>query len=171
MAGYRRGVPTVRATRREDLSRVLDVYAQGVVTGDATFETAVPGADALWERWLPGHAWVAELDGRVVGWSALTPTSPRECFAGVVESTVYVDEAVRGRGIGRTLLQHTAERADAGGIWTLQASVLVENRASIALHHAVGYRTVGVREHIARLHGVWRDTVLLERRRVDEPRR
>jgi L-amino acid N-acyltransferase YncA len=161
-------VTHLRATRRDDLPRVLEVYAQGIATGDATFETELPERDALWERWLPGHAWVAELDGRVVGWAALTPTSARACYAGVAESTVYVDEAVRGRGVGRDLLRHTIVHADAGRLWTLQASVLAENSASLALHHAQGFRTVGVRERIARLHGTWRDTVLLERRRADD---
>lgn len=158
----------LRATRRDDLPRVLEVYAQGIATGDATFETEVPDADALWERWLPGHAWVAELDGGVVGWAALTPTSARACYAGVAETTVYIDEAVRGRGVGRDLLRHTVTHADAGGLWTLQASVLPANVASLALHHALDFRTVGVRERIARLHGTWRDTVLLERRRADD---
>jgi L-amino acid N-acyltransferase YncA/DNA-binding transcriptional ArsR family regulator len=159
---------TVRAARRRDLPRVLEVYAQGIATRNATFETEVPDAETLWDKWLRGHAWVAELDGRVVGWTALTATSPRECYAGVAEGTVYVDEAARGRGVGKALLHQQVTQADAAGLWTLQTSVFPENRASLALHHSAGYRTLAVRSRIARLDGVWRDTVLLERRRTDD---
>jgi L-amino acid N-acyltransferase YncA len=92
------------------------------------------------------------------------PTSTRECYAGVGESAVYVAERAQGRGVGKALLNTQVNEADAAGMWTLQTSIFPENRASIALHHAAGYRTLAVRTRIARLDGVWRDTVLLERR-------
>ena len=102
-----------------------------------------------------------------MGWTAVSPVSSRECYAGVGETSVYVTESARGRGVGKTLLHRQVTEADAGGLWTLQTSIFPENRASIALHHAAGYRTLAVRSRIARLDGVWRDTVLLERRRDD----
>jgi L-amino acid N-acyltransferase YncA/DNA-binding transcriptional ArsR family regulator len=154
----------VRPVTDDDLPRVLDIYAEGLATRNATFETAVPTARELRARWLPDLAWVAELDGEVVGWTAVTPTSTRECYAGVGETSVYVTEPARGRGVGKALLHTQVNEADAAGMWTLQTSIFPENRASIALHHSAGYRTLAVRTRIARLDGVWRDTVLLERR-------
>jgi L-amino acid N-acyltransferase YncA/DNA-binding transcriptional ArsR family regulator len=154
----------VRATEDADLDVVLDIYGQGIATRNATFETEVPPAEALRRKWLPGHAWVAEVDGRVVGWTAISPVSERACYSGVGETTVYVAEDARGRGVGKALLYRQVTEADAAGLWTLQTSIFPENRASLALHHSAGYQTLAVRSRIARLDGVWRDTVLLERR-------
>jgi L-amino acid N-acyltransferase YncA/DNA-binding transcriptional ArsR family regulator len=152
--------PTVEA----DLPAVLDIYAEGLATRNATFETRVPTADEMRSRWLPDLAWVAEVDGEVVGWTAITPVSSRECYAGVGESSVYVAESARGRGVGKALLFTQVTEADKAGMWTLQTSIFPENRASLALHHSAGYRTLAVRTRVARLDGAWRDTVLLERR-------
>ena len=163
---------TTRAMTDADLPAVRDIYVEGIATRNATFETEAPPVEALADRWLPGHRWVAEadLDGRraVVGWTGVTAVSARECYAGVGETSVYVTERARGRGVGKSLLFRQVTEADAGGLWTLQTSIFPENRASVALHHAAGYRTLAVRPRIARLDGVWRDTVLLERRRADD---
>ncbi len=154
----------VRPVADGDLDAVLAIYAEGLATRNATFETTLPTAEELRSRWLPGLAWVAELEDRVVGWTAVTPTSARACYAGVGETSVYVTEAARGRGVGTALLHTQVNEADAAGMWTLQISVFPENRASLALHHSAGYRTLAVRTRIAKLDGTWRDTVLLERR-------
>jgi L-amino acid N-acyltransferase YncA/DNA-binding transcriptional ArsR family regulator len=154
----------VRALEPGDWTAVRRIYAEGIATGDATFETEVPDRRALDAKWLPGHRWVAEVDGRVAGWAAVSPTSARDCYAGVGESSVYVGADFRGRGVGKTLLHKQVTAADDLGLWTLQTSIFPENRASLALHHSAGYRTLGVRERIAQHHGVWRDTVFLERR-------
>jgi L-amino acid N-acyltransferase YncA/DNA-binding transcriptional ArsR family regulator len=156
---------STRAMTDTDLGVVRDIYAEDIATRNATFETEVPAVTDLAGRWLPGHRWVAELDGRVVGWTAVSPVSSRACYAGVGETSVYVAERARGRGVGKSLLFRQVTEADAGGLWTLQTSVFPENRASIALHRAAGYQTLAVRSRIARLDGSWRDTVLLERRR------
>lgn len=164
------GVAT-RAMTDADLPIVRDIYAQGIATRNATFETEVPDLATLATKWLDGHRWVAEaeVDGRrqVVGWAATSPVSTRACYAGVGETSVYVEEAARGRGVGKALLWRQVTEADAGGLWTLQTSIFPENRASIALHHSAGFATLAVRSRIAQLDGVWRDTVLLERRRED----
>jgi L-amino acid N-acyltransferase YncA/DNA-binding transcriptional ArsR family regulator len=154
----------VRPVTDDDLDTVLAIYAEGLETRNATFETKVPTVAALRRRWMPNLAWVAELEGEVVGWAAVAATSSRECYRGVGESMVYVAGSARGRGVGRALLFTQVNEADAAGVWTLQASVFPENRASLALHHAAGYRTLAVRTRIAQLDGEWRDTVLLERR-------
>ena len=157
---------TTRAMTDADLAVVRDIYAEGVATRNATFETEVPTAKALAAKWLADHRWVAELDGRVVGWTAISPVSSRPCYAGVGETSVYVAATARGRGVGKALLWRQVNEADEGGLWTLQTAIFPENRASIALHHSAGYETLAVRSRIARLDGVWRDTVLLERRRA-----
>lgn len=155
---------STRPVDEADMAAVLAIYAEGLATRNATFETRVPTQAQLRSRWLPGLAWVAELGGEVVGWTAITPVSERECYAGVGESSVYVAESARGRGVGKSLLSTQVTEADRAGLWTLQTSIFPENRASLALHHSAGFRTLAVRTRIARLDGEWRDTVLLERR-------
>jgi L-amino acid N-acyltransferase YncA len=152
-----------------DWDDVRRIYAEGIATRNATFETEVPPAGALDAKWLPGHRWVAVLDGTVVGWAAVNPTSPRDCYRGVGETSVYVDARRSGRGIGSALVRHQVDAADEGGLWTLQTSIFPENLASLAIHHAAGFRDVGRRERIAQLDGIWRDTILLERRAPDLP--
>ena len=159
---------TTRAMTDDDLPAVRDIYAQGIATRNATFETETPTVAQLRTKWLPQHRWVAELQGSVVGWTATNPVSSRACYAGVGETSVYVAEDVRGQGVGKALMYRQVTEADAGGLWTLETSIFPENRASIALHHSAGYRTLAVRSRIAQLDGVWRDTVFLERRREDE---
>jgi L-amino acid N-acyltransferase YncA/DNA-binding transcriptional ArsR family regulator len=155
---------TVRALESGDWAAVRRIYAEGIATGIATFETAVPSRAGLDAKWLPGHRWVAEIDGAVVGWTAASPASTRDCYAGVAETAIYVADGNRGRGVGKALLHKQVTAADDAGLWTLQTAIFTENRASIALHRAGGYRTVGIRERIAQRDGVWCDTVFMERR-------
>ncbi|MEJ2856856.1 MULTISPECIES: helix-turn-helix domain-containing GNAT family N-acetyltransferase [unclassified Saccharothrix] len=155
---------TVRAMAEDDWTDVRRIYGEGIATRNATFETETPGRRTLDAKWLPDHRWVAEVDGVVAGWAAATPVSARDCYAGVAETSVYVGADARGRGVGKALLHKQVTAADTAGLWTLQTAIFPENRASIALHHSAGFRTVGVRERIAQHYGVWRDTVLLERR-------
>jgi L-amino acid N-acyltransferase YncA len=154
----------IRAMRTEDWPAVKAIFEQGIETRNATFETEAPA----WEAWNEGHLaeprLVAERRGEVVAWAALSPTSHRPAYAGVVENSIYVDETARGQGIGRKLLGELLAQADAAGIWTVQTSIFPENVASVGLHEACGFRVVGMRERIARLDGAWRDTVLMERR-------
>ncbi|SEE69682.1 helix-turn-helix domain-containing GNAT family N-acetyltransferase [Jiangella alba] len=157
---------TVRALADDDWPEVRRIYREGIDTGIATFETSVPASNRLAAKWLPGHRWVAELDGAVAGWTAITAASDRDCYRGVGETSVYVDAAHRGRGVGKALLRRQVTAADNDDLWTLQTSIFTENRASLSLHHQAGYRTVGIREKIAQRDGVWHDTVLLERRRA-----
>jgi L-amino acid N-acyltransferase YncA len=147
-----------------DWPAVAAIYADGIATGNATFETEVPS----WERWdashLAEHRLVARGGGEVLGWAALAPVSDRCAYAGVAENSLYVAEGARGLGVGRRLLTELVERAERAGIWTVQTGVFPENTGSLALHLRCGFRVVGVRERIGQLHGRWRDVVLLERR-------
>ena len=147
-----------------DWPEVARIYEEGLATGVASFETHVP----FWEEWdarhLPAPRLVAESPGAVAGWLAVTPTSSRACYRGVVEHSVYVDASARGRGIGRALLDRLVATAPSHGIWTIQTAILGTNAPSLALHTAAGFRTVGVRERIAERDGRWQDAVLLELR-------
>ncbi|MDQ3734479.1 MAG: metalloregulator ArsR/SmtB family transcription factor [Actinomycetota bacterium] len=157
----------VRALESPDWTAVRRIYAEGIATGEATFETEVPDRRSLEQAWLPEHRWVAEVDGEVAGWAAVKSVSARPVYAGVAETSVYVGDGFRGRGVGKSLIHRQVTAADEGGLWTLQTAIFPENRASIALHQAAGFRTLGMRERIGQLNGVWRDTVFLERRRAD----
>jgi L-amino acid N-acyltransferase YncA len=157
-------VVEIRALTRADWPRVEAIYAEGIATGNATFDTEPPSWDEFDAARLPEHRFVAVENGEVVGWIAVSPTSSRRCYAGVVENSVYVAEAARGRGVGRALMDALLASTDAAGIWTIETGVFPENRATLALHERAGFRVVGRRERIAQLDGVWRDTLLLERR-------
>ena len=160
------GVPVVelRPLEPADWPAVADIYWDGMRSGLATFETEVPSWEAWDARHLPNQRLVADLLGEVVGWAALSPASGRRCYAGVAENSVYVAAGARGLGIGRKLLDALIARAEVAGIWTIQTSIFPENRASLVLHERCGFRVVGTRERVAKRDGVWRDTVLLERR-------
>lgn len=154
----------IRPLDSQDWETVRAIYLAGIATGDATFETAAP----TWDEWhrahLPAPRLVAVVDNVVVGWAALSSVSARPVYAGVAEVSVYVAPAHSGQGIGRTLLETLVRESEQNGIWTLQASVFPENSASISLHKSSGFREVGRRERIGIMKGVWRDTMLLERR-------
>ena len=147
------------------------VFEEGIEAGLATFETAAPD----WRTWDAAHRpdcrLAAVADGAVGGWAALSPVSGRAAYAGVAEVSVYVARAHQGRGIGRRLLEELVACSETAGVWTLQAVVFPQNAVSLSAHRRVGFREVGRRERIARLRGVWQDTVLLERRstRVGTP--
>jgi L-amino acid N-acyltransferase YncA len=148
----------------DDWPAVAAIFAEGMATRAATFGTEPPDYDAFDASHHAEHRLVAVEEGRVVGWVTLAPTSSRACYAGVAESSVYIAESARGRGVGRALMKALIASAAAGGIWTIQAGMFPENAASVALHESLGFRLVGRFERIAQLDGVWRDTVLLELR-------
>jgi L-amino acid N-acyltransferase YncA len=149
--------------RSTDWLEVAEIYRQGIEDGQATFEVDVPS----WEEWDAEHLpqrLVARAAGHVVGWAALAPASDRCAYRGVAWDSVYVHREARGQGIGRRLLGRLVRDAEEAGIWTLQAGIFPENRASLVLHERCGFRIVGVRERLGRLRGAWRDVVLMERR-------
>jgi L-amino acid N-acyltransferase YncA len=155
---------TIREARSEDGPAILAIYESGITTRNATFETAVPS----WEDWDRRHhahsRFAYEEDGQVVGWVALAPVSSRPAYSGVAEVSIYLAPGARGRGIGTRLMERAITSSEAHGIWTLYAALFPENEASVRLHAKCGFRRVGMRERIARLDGVWRDTLIMERR-------
>ena len=143
---------------------VTAIYEEGLATGNASFQTSAPS----WEEWDAAHLkhsrLVAIIDNQVAGWAALTPVSGRCVYAGVGEVSVYVAAVSRGQGIGEHLLKALIEESEKNGIWTLQAGIFPENIGSLKIHEKTGFRQLGIREKIGQHNGIWRDTVLLERR-------
>ncbi|MFE4260627.1 GNAT family N-acetyltransferase [Streptomyces sp. NPDC056883] len=153
--------PLTRAHAEE----VLAIYRAGIAEGNATFETEAPTWEAFDAARLPEHRFAAvDPDGKLLGWVAASKVSDRCAYAGVVEHSVYVHPAARGRGVARALLDALIASTEAAGIWTIQCGIFPENTASLALHQRAGFRVIGTRVRIGRHRGVWRDVVLLERR-------
>lgn len=155
---------TIDVMRADDWPAVAAIYRQGIVTGLATFETETPA----WEAWDRSHLAAGRLVARrgneVLGWAALSPVSGRCVYGGVAEVSIYIGAEHRGQGIGRRLLEALIGASEEAGLWTLQSTMFPENESSRALHRACGFREVGRRERIGQLSGVWRDTLLMERR-------
>ena len=152
---------------------VLAIFAEGIDTGHATFEHTSPTWEEFDAAKLPEHRFVAlDDDAAVLGWVAVSPTSQRPVYRGVVENALYVTERARGRGIGRALLEQLLESTDAADVWTIVAGIFPENTGSLALHESLGFRRLGVRDRVGLMShgpmaGTWRDVVWLERRRPD----
>ena len=156
---------TIQPMEAADWTAVSQIYADGIATGEATFETDVP----TWEKWDTGHLpncrFVARSKAEeVIGWAALSPVSSRCVYAGVAEVSVYVAPSAWGQGVGKRLLQTLVDCSEAQGIWTLQAGIFPENEASVKLHERCGFRVVGRRERLGQQYGRWRDVLFLERR-------
>jgi phosphinothricin acetyltransferase len=148
----------------EHWQRVRAIYENGIATGNATFQTSAPE----WEEWDRAHVKscriVAVENENVIGWAALTAVSGRCVYAGVGEVSVYVDSSARGKGVGNALLTELIKESERHNFWTLQAGIFPENAASIKIHQSTGFRIIGTREKIGQMNGIWRDTILLERR-------
>ena len=155
---------TVRALTSTDWPAVRAIYTARATTNPALFANDAPDQETLDDLWLPGHRWIAELDGRIAGWAALIPVSGHEFYRDVADSCVLVDSDLEDRGAGTALLRRQVMAAEEAGLRTLQTTLFPQDRAAIAVHHAAGFRTVGIRERIGRFDGRWRDAVLLERR-------
>lgn len=154
----------VRDMLPPDSEKILEIYRMGIETRNATFETIVPSWQEWNERHLSHSRFVSEENGIVTGWAALSPFSTREVYRGVAEVSVYVAEGFRGRNTGSDLMEKIIISSESNGIWTLVSSVFPENAATLKLHAKFGFRIIGRRERIAQLDGIWRDTILLERR-------
>jgi phosphinothricin acetyltransferase len=161
----------IRALEPTDWPAVERIYREGIIAGNATFESEPPSWEYFDESKRLDLRLVASTGGQVVGWAAASPVSGREVYRGVVEHSVYIATQHQGRGLGRHLVKALIERADEVGVWTIQSSIFPENEASLKLHEALGFRVVGRRERIAQMAigpwaGRWRDTLLIERRRA-----
>ena len=154
----------VRPYTSNDYISVAKIYQEGLATGIATFETEVPDELNWNKKFIKDCQFVAEKNGDIIGWCALSHVSTREVYKGVAESTIYISSKYRGQGVGKILLKHLIFESEKNGFWTLQASIFSENKPSIFLHETCGFRVVGFREKIAKRKNIWHDNVLLERR-------
>ncbi len=154
----------IRELHDNDAAAVLDIYRQGLDTGEASFETEPPDWPTWQRKYHPFCRLGFDESGLLLGWAALAPVSARDCYRGVAEISIYVNPDQRGRGIGSRLMARLVEDSEAEGIWTLYSSIFPENQATLKLHLKHGFREVGIRERIAQRDGRWRDTLILERR-------
>lgn len=147
-----------------DWIRVAEIYREGIESGNATFQSEIPP----WNEWDSSHlrtCRIVAVSGKTVtGWAALSPVSSRCVYGGVAEVSVYVSKEFSGQKIGTKLLGELIRESENNGIWTLQAGIFPENKSSLRIHENLGFRIVGYRERIGKMNGIWRDTILLERR-------
>ena len=154
----------IESLTKQHWVEVAEIYQNGIDTKNATFRTEVPA----WEDFDASHhqhsRFVVVANNIVLGWCAISPVSKRAAYKGVAEVSVYVSLQFVGKGIGNLLMQSLIKSSDENGIWTLYSSLFPENKSSVQLHLKNGFRYIGKREKIAQQDGVWRDTVLYERR-------
>ncbi|KQR94583.1 phosphinothricin acetyltransferase [Chryseobacterium sp. Leaf180] len=155
----------IREMRPEDETRVLEIFQQGIDSGIATFDTILPPKEVWETSFINDCRWVLE-DGNnnVIGWCALKPVSKRECFSGVAEVSIYLDKQFLNKGLGNMLMKKLIADSENHGFWTLQSNIFPENESSVKFHLKNGFRQVGIREKVGKLHGEWKDLVMLERR-------
>nr|WP_298995221.1 GNAT family N-acetyltransferase [uncultured Allomuricauda sp.] len=154
----------IRSMHASDWNQVARIYSEGIKTGFATFEQRVPPYKSWDEAHVDSCRIVAEDDGRVLGWAALSPVSSRCVYGGVGEVSVYISENSRGKGIGKALLKQLVTESEEAGFWTIQSGIFPENKHSITLHEKVGFRFIGKRERVGKIHGIWKDNLLFEKR-------
>jgi L-amino acid N-acyltransferase YncA len=155
---------TIQPMLASQSEQVLEIYRHGIQSGMATFEAEVPEWNVFEQKYLSHSRIVASLQDEVVGWAALSPVSQRECYNGVAEVSVYVHGNYQRQGMGRELLLALISESEKNGIWSLLSVIHEENRASIHLHEQCGFRFIGYREKIAMLDGIWRTTIMMEKR-------
>ena len=149
----------------KDWPAVATIYAEGITTGFATFETTVPTFESWDDAHIKSCRLVADKEGSILGWAALSPVSSRCVYGGVAELSIYIAGKSRGMGIGKALLNQLIIESETAGYWTLQAGIFPENSASIKLHEGLGFRFLGKRERIGKTSaGIWKDNLLFERR-------
>lgn len=155
----------VRRAVMIDAAQIAQIYNEGIRGRGATFETR-ERSEADIRAWLENDTYpvlVAESGGEVVGFAAASSYRPRECYAGIAEFSVYVASAARGRRVGDALMRAFLPALEVAGFWKVLSRIFPENSASRALCVRHGFREVGIYEKHAKLDGVWRDVVIVER--------
>lgn len=161
--GENQGIHMIREMRASDWGDMMEIYKQSLEKGDVTFRTECP----TYEEWDEGHIkecrFVYELDGKVIGYTMIAPTSGRDSYRGVVEVSIFVDQKHTQKGIGTALLLKLMEEAEKEGYWTLYSAIFSVNEGSIKLHKKCGFRVIGTREKIAKdKFGNWQSTTIME---------
>lgn len=154
----------IRPFTAPDYQLCAQIYAQGIATGYATFETEVPTWPAWDQKYSRSCRLVCTLAGQVVGWAALTPFSNREVYKGVAEISIYMSTQASGKGYATALLNALVRCSENQGFWSLLAKIFPENKASLHIHLKNGFKVVGTLDRIGMLNGKWHDNLLLQRR-------
>jgi len=155
----------IRAFERADFSQVQDIYLQGIETKNATFQRKKKSWDQWCSSMIESTVLVMENESaEVVAWAGLSAISSRDVYKGVAEISIYVSPKAAGNGVGSILMESLIERSEEQGFWTLQAAIFPENQGSIRLHAKYGFSLIGRRKALGKLHGLWRDVDLMERR-------
>lgn len=154
----------VRLATRADIVAITTIYNQGIEDRVATFETRLRTPEEV-EHWLSDGQClvVVEQDDEILAYASTSTYRARECYAGIAEFSVYVRRDWRGRRVGRLAMEGLLQTAEQAGFWKLLSRIFVENTASRALMRSLGFREVGIYEKHARLDGMWRDVVIVER--------
>jgi phosphinothricin acetyltransferase len=159
---------TVRDAVPGDVPAMRDIYAHHVLNGLASFEEVPPTVDEMRARFEAvvggGKPWlVAEVDGRIAGYGYASAYRARSAYRYTLENSVYIDEAMRGRGVGSALLEALVARCR-GGPWRQMLAIIGDsaNVASIGLHLKAGFRQVGLLERVGYKHGRWVDSVVMQ---------
>lgn len=154
----------IRSLTEHDWPAIREIYQHGINSRMATFETTLPSKEEWFSNGVTGTFLAYAEKGEVFGFAKIIPISKRACYSGVGEVSIYLHPEASGKGIGTQLLQQLIKLSEEQGFWTLKASIFPENVASLRLHEKCGFRKLGYHEKIAQLDGIWRDTILLERR-------
>lgn len=159
----------VRDAREADMSAVQNIYAHHVLHGLASFEETAPSTtemigrrESVLKLGLPYL--VAEMDGRIVGYSYASLYRPRQAYRHTIEDSVYVQDGLAGHGVGRALLAMLIQRCETGP-WRQMLAVIgdSDNVASIRLHRSLGFRQIGKLDAVGFKFGRWVDSVLMQR--------
>lgn len=154
----------VRTATPNDAAAIVRIYNQGIEDRVATFETRLRPVEDV-QAWFDSTHPIVVIENEqgIVAFASTSDYSSRECYSGIAECSVYVSREMRGRGAGRLGLEALIQAAEKAGFWKLVSRVFVENNASRALIRSLGFREVGIYEKHAKLDGVWRDVIIVER--------
>ena len=149
-----------------DWEDIKSIYIEGILTENATYDLPenIKPAEVWFSNKIEDSVFVYTENEKILGWASLSNVSRRNVYSGVAEVSIYVRLNASGKGIGSQLLKKLIEFSETNTIWTLQAHIFPENNTSIRLHKKYGFREVGYREKLGKLHNTWRDVILLERR-------
>ncbi|HEV2232080.1 MAG TPA: arsinothricin resistance N-acetyltransferase ArsN1 family A [Terriglobia bacterium] len=160
------GPLNIRPARVEDAKEIARIYNQGVQDRAATFENSyvTPEERYLWIVSRPDQypVLVAEVKHTMMGWASLTPYSPRACYKGIAELSIYIERSLRGHGVAQDLMKAMQDAASERGFYKLMGRLVADNEPARKLCQLMGWKEVGVHEKHGKLGNEWHDLLLVE---------